>query len=72
MSSSRSQAAAELARNAGRLDDAADAGPVDRMSRPCSVEIDQVEIGRPLRHPAPGHGGGIGAEDRFLLIISLP
>src|SRR5262249_3303918 len=66
------EAAAELAGEPGGLDDAAHAGAVDRPALRGAVEVDEVQVSRPLSRPPAGHRGGVAAEDRFLAVIPLP
>ena len=66
------QAAAELARHAGRLDDPADAVAIDRPAVAGPVEVHEMEKLRPLADPALRHGGRVVAEDGFLRVVALP
>ena len=68
----RAEPAAELARNAGRLNDLLNALLVDRMPFFSPVQIDDMEKGRSLVHPCPSHGRWIIAVDGFLGVVSLP
>jgi hypothetical protein len=68
----RPQSTSELAGNACRLNDSPYAGAVYRPALFGSIEVNEVQIVRTLTNPAAGHGGGIVAEDRFLVIIALP
>src|SRR5262245_59599516 len=65
------QTAAELARYARCGDDAADALAIDRPPLLGTVQVDDVEIGRPLLDPTTSHGGGISAKDSFSVVIAL-
>ncbi len=65
------QPAAELTGHAGCLHDGADTGPIDRLALAGAIEIDEMQIGRALGHPAPRHGGGVVAEDGFLSVVAL-
>ena len=53
-------------------DDRLDGGQVPRLALAGTVQIDQVQLPAPEADPVPGHGGRVLAEDRLLLVISLP
>jgi hypothetical protein len=65
------QSAAELARNVDGFGDCANGTNVDRASFFCAIEIDKMQVRRPVGDPALRHRGGIGTEDRFLCVIAL-
>jgi hypothetical protein len=64
--------AAKLTRDACGLNDPLNAVLVDRMPFLGAIQVHNVEKGRSLIHPCPGHGRGIAAIDGFLSVVSLP
>src|SRR5438045_2890323 len=61
----------QLAGNARSLHHASNTGPINRPTLAGPVQVDQMQIGRTLLHPAFGDQGGVGAEDRLLVKIAL-
>jgi hypothetical protein len=67
-----SQSAAELARHIYGMQDGAHTFAINRPSLPGAVEVDDMQVLRALFDPMASHRGGVGAEDGFLRIITLP
>src|SRR5262249_31148249 len=55
-------AAAQLRRNSGRMQDRLDRGAVDRLALDGTIEVDEMQPGEARRLPAPRLIGGIGVE----------
>ena len=65
-------AAAELHRHAGRIDDLAHDAAVHRLAGLGPIQIDNVNAVGAEFDPAPGDGGRIVGEDGFPRVIALP